>query len=85
VIIPDSSTRRLTRNDTVQLSVAQIRIARNEIFARHGFTFSSADMQEYFSQFSWYRPVPGEISLNEVELANIRLLQQAERARGTGR
>jgi uncharacterized caspase-like protein len=85
LIIPDSSTRRLTRNDTAQLSVAQIRIARNEIFARHGFTFSSPDMQEYFSQFSWYRPVPGEISLNEVELANIRLLQQAERARGTGR
>ncbi len=85
LIIPDSSTRRLTRGDTTQLSVAQIRIARNEIFARHGFTFSSPDMQEYFAQFSWYRPVSGEISLSEVELANIRLLQQAERARGNGR
>ena len=35
-VIPDSSTRYLTNTDLTGLSEWQMRIARNEIYARHG-------------------------------------------------
>jgi hypothetical protein len=36
----------------------ELRILRNEMFARHGRKFDSKDMQEYFGKTSWYRINP---------------------------
>lgn len=81
-LLPQSATVRLTPADIAGLSAAQLRIARNEIYARHGFIFHAPDLQQHFSAFAWYRPQVSEVALSPVEQANVALLQQAERAAG---
>jgi YARHG domain len=83
-IFPQSADQPLSPADLAGLSVARIRIARNEIYARHGFIFRSPDLEQYFARYQWYRPAVSQISLSPVEQQNVALLQQAERARGGG-
>jgi hypothetical protein len=77
-ILPDSSRRRIGQRDIAEMSPAQLRIARNEIFARHGRIFASADLRQYFSQFAWYEPTSNDTALSEVETANVEFLRAAE-------
>lgn len=91
-MIADSATRALTEDDLKDLSEDQIRIARNEIFARHGYTFSSEDLKNYFSSKSWYTPNPdlnastddlyGKMGLTETEISNIHFIEEYEEAHG---
>lgn len=63
------------------MSKDQLRLARNEIFARRGYIFSSADLRDYFAAKSWYRPVTSELnklSLSPTEQANIALIKRFE-------
>lgn len=53
-IIPDSDSRKLTEDDVIGLTDEEIRIARNEIYARHGRLFNDSELQEYFDSLSWY-------------------------------
>ncbi|MBO5560925.1 MAG: YARHG domain-containing protein [Firmicutes bacterium] len=86
-VMPDSSSRYLTREELSSLSSAQLRIARNEIYARHGRRFKDAGLQAHFDSCSWYR---GTISpdnfnsgvLNNYENANKDLILQIEKERG---
>ena len=55
-ILPDSDTRCLTEEDVAGLSEDEIRIALNEIYARHGRIFQSEDLNAYFASRSWYEP-----------------------------
>ncbi len=48
-ILPASGQARLTSADLAGLSAAQLRLARNEIYARHGRRFANADLQTYFA------------------------------------
>jgi hypothetical protein len=84
-IFADSSSRLLTVGDLQPLSKDDLRIARNEIFARRGRYFQSADLIAYFGRFPWYRPNSWDPPLNPVESANVALIQRAEQARGGGR
>lgn len=82
-ILPDSSSRRLTNADIAGLTKDQLRLARNEIYARHGRLFSTDELQSYFNGKSWYR---GRISasafsesmLSQIEKDNIKLIQERE-------
>ena len=38
------------------LDASELRLLRNMIFAQYGYRFRSTDLQEWFSQFSWYEP-----------------------------
>lgn len=64
-------------------SAADLRILRNAIFARHNYIFKSADLREYFSQYSWYSPIWKDVSgqLNSIELHNIEILKNEEQTR----
>jgi hypothetical protein len=84
-IFADSSSRLLTMGDLQPLSKDNLRIARNEIFARRGRYFQSPDLIAYFGRFPWYRPSSWDPPLNPVESANVALIQRAEQARGGGR
>ena len=55
-ILPYSDTRYLTEGDVAGLSEDEIRIALNEIYARHGRKFQSEDLNTHFSSKSWYEP-----------------------------
>lgn len=82
-VLPDSSSRYLTEADLAGLSKEELRLARNEIYARHGRIFTSEELGGYFSSKSWYR---GTVSaadfsddlLSQVEKDNIKLIQQME-------
>lgn len=78
-LLPQSSSRQLTEEDIEGLGPDQLRLARNEIYARNGRTFQDPRLQEHFLRFSWYRPTSDEVTLSAIEQANVDLLSQAER------
>ncbi len=77
----DSNTRVITPPELARLNAAQLRIARNEIYAREGLPFSSADLSAYFSALPWYHPRVGGGTLNGVEQKNVLIIKAAEAAR----
>lgn len=77
-MFPDSDRRLLTSNDLKGLSKDDLRIARNEIFARRGRYFSSADLTARFSRFSWYQPHTWDPQLNDIESANVAVIERME-------
>ena len=72
-VLPDSDTTYFGRADIVDLSDAEREIAKQEIYARHGRSFSDPDLQEYFTARSWYAPGT-ETELNDCEEDNLFLL-----------
>ena len=76
-IFPDSDRRLLTVADLQRLSKDDLRIARNEIFARRGRYFDSADLKARFERFPWYAPSTWNPKLNAIEQANVALIDQA--------
>ena len=77
-IFADSSARLLDPGEIAALTAMQLRLARNEIFAREGRAFKDPALRAYFSQFSWYRPTGFIVRLNPIEQRNVALLTQAE-------
>lgn len=78
-ILPDSNTMKLTDEVLGKLSTNELSLARNEIYARHGYIFKSGDLNRYFSTKPWYNPDPtynGE--LNEIEKYNINFIKAKE-------
>lgn len=67
------------------LSIEDLDIMRNEIFAEYGYKFSTAKWQDYFGQFAWYRPAFDNVDdqLSETDKANIKtILELKERMLG---
>jgi uncharacterized caspase-like protein len=81
-IFPDSDRRILSAADVAGLNQQQLRIARNEIYARKGRFFQDQTLTQHFSRFSWYRPFTWEVKLSVVEDANVKYLQGLERPAG---
>ena len=81
----DSNVRYLTKDEVGSLSKEEMRLARNEIFARHGRQFLDEELAAYFEGKSWYigRVDPEifdqeqEFLLNEYEKANVSFLEDA--------
>ena len=80
VVIPDSSDRLLSADELGNFSALELRIARNEIFARNGLRFSDPSLRAHFSQFNWYRATSDNVELSAIEKANVALLKTAETA-----
>ncbi|MGR3490685.1 MAG: YARHG domain-containing protein [Shimia sp.] len=77
-MLPASDDRYIVEADLVGMSPAMLRIARNEIFARHGYTFNSSDLRQYFAQFPWYHPYTKNVALSAVEKANVAFIRRYE-------
>ncbi|NME71086.1 DUF3160 domain-containing protein [Flammeovirga aprica] len=45
------------KKDLTSLSYEELRLLRNEIFARNGYLFNDAFLRGYFNQFKWYKPI----------------------------
>ena len=80
-IIEQSATKHLSDEDVAHLSTEELRLARNEIYARHGFMFNPKDLKTYFTNQSWYIPNPefSEGLLSDIEHFNISLILSYER------
>lgn len=63
-----------------------IRLMRNEIYARHGYVFNSADLKKYFGSQSWYKPINNNasIKLSNIESLNVDILKSNETAAREG-
>lgn len=77
-IFPDSDRRLLTPAELSPLGARELRIARNEIFARRGRKFAASDLHEHFSRFDWYRPQFEEVELTDIEKTNVDLIRSRE-------
>lgn len=53
-ILPDSDSRYYAEADIMHLTKEELRIARNEIYARKGRRFQDQSLQAYFESKSWY-------------------------------
>ena len=88
-IFPESDSRYLTEEEVLSKTSAELRIARNEIYARHGRMFASEDLDAHFRATSWYEPrysaeefdALGASMLNKYETANIDLILEVEAQR----
>ena len=62
---------------------SELRLLRNKILAYHGYRFQSKDLQEYFGNVGWYKPVSDNntIKLSIVEQTNIQLIKSEEATR----
>ena len=74
-----TADRYLTAEDFADCSEDILKLAKNEIYARHGRMFLDREIYEYFLTRMWYEPTyaPEEFDescLNEYEKANIELL-----------
>jgi len=82
---PQASFQILTSNDLEKLNRTELKIMRNEIFARHGYVFKSAEMINYFNNQEWYTRIP-KLKENDdvlkwltaIEKKNIKLISSYE-------
>lgn len=82
-IIEDSDSRLLTEDELYYYSADELRIARNEIYARHGRLFDDQELQNYFDSKSWYYGTiaPADFSesyLSDIERKNANLMREVE-------
>lgn len=83
-ILPDSSSRYLTKKDISDLDTTTLKRARNEIYARRHRRFDDADLQRYFNSQAWYSGTiePGDFeedSLNDYEKKNAEYIKKYEK------
>lgn len=54
-ILPEAQTHRYTTEELADLTLEELRLARNERYARHRRRFKSDDLNTYFSGKTWYQ------------------------------
>lgn len=81
---PFTSSKLLSQNDLRTYNKSELRLMRNEIFARYGFIFKEGgDLDIYFRKQSWYNKNRNysNDNLNKIEKANVLVILQEERLR----
>lgn len=86
-ILVGSDARYISKSELKEFTAEQCRLARNEIYARHGRMFDDEYLQEYFDSKEWYVPsiAPGDFEeslLNSYEIANRDLIVEFEKECG---
>lgn len=79
-ILPNSDKEKISEEEIAKFNLSTLSLARNEIFARHGYVFTTPEAKNYFEKKAWYKPDPsynGE-NLNEIEKYNVELIKSHE-------
>lgn len=81
-MLSNSGSTKLTDDQVSSLSKENLAIARNEIYARHGFVFQTEPFKTYFNNKTWYKPNSdfkgSDEELSSVEKANVDLILKYE-------
>lgn len=77
-ILDFSGSREVTSSDLNGLSLAELRIARNEIFARHGRQFNDPMLNQWFYSKQWYLDIPQKYSPDDFDKNNRNPLSSQE-------
>ncbi len=74
------ATKPITEELLSGLFTEDLRLLRNEIYARHGRIFKTKDLNEYFVQQSWYKPDANytDSQLSQIEQDNLKVIKEAE-------
>lgn len=64
-ILPNSDKSLITREELQKFTKEQVRMACNELYARHGRKFQDSNIQAYFNSKSWYRGTIEPNAFNE--------------------
>ena len=78
---PKASFRLLSVDELKKMSEKDLKIMRNEIFARYGYKFKEGgEMDKYFRKQDWYRKQHDNVNkfLTELEKENVRLIKGIE-------
>lgn len=86
-ILPYSDSQSVLEKDLEGLNSIECKIARNEIYARHGRIFADEMLQNYFESCAWYNgEIPTDIFdisiLNDYEQKNAKLISEYEEKMG---
>lgn len=79
---PQASTRHLTAADVQGKSKRELRLMRNEIYARHGYCFSSS-LKQHFEKQAWYRCTTNDGAIlyqrfSQIERDNVKFIKGFE-------
>lgn len=85
-ILPESNSRYISETELAKLTDEELRLARNELYARHGRMFDDPVLRAYFSSKTWYDGIvpPDQFSedvFNQYEIANRDLIVRNEEKR----
>ena len=74
------SNAEITSENLGDLFAEDLRVLRNEIYARHGRVFKDAGLQKYFDSQAWYKANVDfkDDQLSETEVKNLSVIKQAE-------
>ncbi|MBV9241140.1 MAG: YARHG domain-containing protein [Acidobacteria bacterium] len=74
------ATTPLTDDTLGAMFAEDLRVLRNEVYARHGRIFKDPKLQKYFESQAWYKPNPDfkDDQLNQVESDNLKKIVEAE-------
>lgn len=86
-ILEYSDSKYLTEDDLEGMTKEECRLARNELYARHGRKFDDEGLQNYFNSCSWYHGTIdasdfSESMLSDIEIANRDLIVEYEKEMG---
>lgn len=86
-VFPEDNVFSIDAAELEGKTAAECKIARNEIYARHGRRFNDEQLQGYFDMCSWYEGTiePENFSdevLNEVEKSNLQMISEYEARMG---
>ncbi|MEZ5427797.1 MAG: YARHG domain-containing protein [Pyrinomonadaceae bacterium] len=73
-------TVALTDEQLNGLTMMELRMIRNEIWARRGLRFQTPGVRQYFEWRDWYRPLKDQskVKLNDIERQNVNLILARE-------
>ncbi len=77
----EASLRYLEREYLLGKSATELRIMRNEIYARYGYIFKDPYLRNYFRKQQWYKEKHADVwsMLNKIETENIKSIQRHEK------
>ncbi len=78
---PEASQKLLTEKDMQNRYAQELRVMRNEIYARHGYAFKLKDMRNFFEDKDWYLPIYSDVraDLTDIEKQNEALIKRFEK------
>ncbi|RKM55339.1 YARHG domain-containing protein [Butyrivibrio sp. X503] len=86
-LLPNSGSEPITKEDLEGFDAQKCKIARNEIYARHGRKFKDEELQAYFDSKEWYEGKIDpdkfqETDLTDIEIKNKDVIVEYEKEKG---
>lgn len=86
-LLSTSDTTKIAYYDVSSWEKELLALARNEIYARHGYSFQKEDYKQIFGTKAWYEGLYSlnQITLSEVEKYNVAYLDWMEKVQKDGK